>query len=898
MRPGLRVLFSWLLCWGGFLGLTLPSNVQAADPPSPPAFRLPADAAAPTRYSVEFTVAPDQDTFSGVVDIDLKFKKATSVLWLNAEKLQVKEASLEAGGQTVAARIIPTPKDFVGFQFSHAAGPGPARLHAVFQGMISRKDFQGIFQVKDGGQWYVYSQFENIAARRALPCFDEPGYKVPWQISLRVPKDLSALSNTPQVSEEDSADGMKAVKFGETPPLPSYLVAIAVGHFEFVDAGTTGQKHTHVRIVVPQGRAGEAKYAAETTPHIVDLLEKYFSIPYPYQKLDEVAIPLAGYAMEHPGLVTYGASLILAKPAEDTADRRHDWVSVAAHELAHQWFGDLVTTAWWDDIWLNEGFASWMANKIVNEYHPEWHMNISELNGYQGAMENDSLVSAREVRQPVKSDDDIANAFDSITYSKGSALLNMFESYMGQEEFRQGVHGYLEEYSWKNATSAEFLKALAGKRKEVAAAFSSFLDQAGVPLLTVRLECSGSPALALAQQRFLPLGSRGSAHEQWGIPVCASYPAAAGQGRDCMLLDRPSARLPLSKAQSCPAWVNANPGAVGYYRTLYKGNLLESLLADDARVLSPIEKVAMIGDMAALVDAGRMPLGQALGRIPTLAEDSTRQVVAKTLDILHGLQDNLVEPRLLARYRQYLEDVYGPRARALGWKAKPGDSEDSRILRPAILPLMADVAEDPEDIEEARKLAGAWLLDHKAVDPEMVGAVLVVAARHGDQNLFDRYRAAAKKEKDENIERDLLYAMGSFPQPEIAKEALSLVLTPEIDSRLALYIPFSVAARPETRDLAYDFVKDHWDALIAKLPTDTGADLPYIAADYCDEGHREDAAKFFQGRSTKYAGGPRTLDQVLEQIHLCAAYKKAQEPSVTQFLENYTSTGAKEAITR
>lgn len=898
MRAAIRVMISVGLALGGFIGLILPAFAWAGSQPAPPEFRLRPDVAVPIHYSVEFTVTPDQDTFTGVVDLDLEIKQSTAVLWLNAEKLQVKDAELQTGGQTLAARVIPTPKDFVGFQFDRAVGPGTARLHAVFQGVTSRKDMQGIFQVKDGGQWYVYSQFENIAARQAVPCFDEPGYKVPWHITLRVKKDLIALSNTPEISTEDSGEGMKVVKFAETPPLPSYLVAIAVGHFEFVDAGTTGQKHTPVRIVVPQGRAAEAKYAAETTPAIVNLLEKYFSIPYPYQKLDEVAIPLAGYAMEHPGLVTYGASLILAKESEDTPDRRHDWVSVAAHELAHQWFGDLVTTAWWDDIWLNEGFASWMANKIVNEYHPEWRMNISELNSYQGAMENDSLVSAREVRQPVKSDNDIANAFDSITYSKGSALLNMFESYMGPEEFRRGVRRYLDKYSWKNATSAEFLEALAGNQKDLAAEFSSFLDQAGVPLLTVQLDCSGAPSLLLKQERFLPLGSRGSAQQKWGIPVCASYPSGSAVERECMLLDQLSGRLMLAKAHACPGWVNANPDAVGYYRTLYRENLLDSLLADDAHVLSPIEKVSTIGDMAALVDAGQIPLGEALGRIPTLAGDSTRQVVTKTLGILSGLQDNLVEPRLLPRYRQYLEDVYGGQARALGWKAKPGESEDSRILRPAIMPLMADVVENPEDITQARKLADAWLQDHKAVDPEMLGAVLVVAARHGDRSLFDRYRAVARQEKDEKVLQALLYGLGSFPQPETIHKALSLVLTDEIDSHLALYIPFSVAAKPETRGLAYDFVKQNWDALIAKLPTDTGADLPFIAVGYCDEGHRQDAGSFFQGLSTKYAGGPRILDQVLEQIHLCAAFKKAQEPSVTDFLEHYNGTEAKGAIKR
>ena len=478
-------------------------RAQINEAPASPKFRLPGDVVGPLRYTLDLTVIPDQNSFTGVADIQLNFKKSATTLWLNAEKLKVKEATLTVGGASAPLKVVPADKDYVGFAFPSPVGPGEAKLHVSYQGEISRKDMQGIFQVKDGVEWYIYSQFEDIGARRAFPCFDEPGYKVPWQLTLHVKKDQVALSNTPIVSETDSSDGMKTVKFAETPPLPSYLVALTVGHLDFIDAGTAGKKNTRVRIVVPHGRGGEAQYSAETTPAIVNLLEDYFGIPYPYDKLDQVAIPLAEYAMEHPGLVTYGASIILVKPKEQTLGHQRLWTSVAAHELAHQWFGDLVTTEWWDDIWLNEGFASWMANKIVSRYHPEWHMEINELNSYQRAMENDSLVSARRVRQPIESNDDIANAFDSITYSKGSALLNMFENYMGADRFREGVRRYLTKYAWKNATSADFLGALAGNDTSISSAFSSYLDQPGVPLVTVMPSTSTFGAAACASQAWI-----------------------------------------------------------------------------------------------------------------------------------------------------------------------------------------------------------------------------------------------------------------------------------------------------------------------------------------------------------------------------------------------------------
>src|SRR4029077_11714727 len=427
--------------------------------------------------------------------------------------------------------------------------------------------------------------------RRAFPCFDEPSYKVPWQVTLNVPSDDGAFSNTAVLSEGPDSGGMKTVKFAETKPFPSYLVAIAVGPMDVVDAGLAGANHTAIRIIVPRGHGSEAQFAATTTGDIVKLLENYFGPPYPYEKLDEVAIPRIGYAMEHPGLVTYGVGFFLMKPDEATQETKRGTTSVMAHEPAHQWFGDLVTNAWWDDIWLNEGFASWMANKIINQYHPEWKMNIGELNAYQGAMGTDELVTSRKARQQILSDDDIANAFDGITYHKGSALLNMFEAYMGPEKFQAGIRAYLKKYSSGNATSSDFLQSVSVGDPTVAQAFSTFLDQPGVPLVTTHLSCGGgSTQLQLSQRRFLPRGSAGTADQLWDIPVCVRYPSSNGDERQCTLLTSKSATLRLGKVFGCPAWIYANAGEAGYYRVLYDGEMLGSVLKD-AKTLALPERV-------------------------------------------------------------------------------------------------------------------------------------------------------------------------------------------------------------------------------------------------------------------------------------------------------------------
>ena len=363
--------------------------------------------------------------------------------------------------------------------------------------MSSRTSTTGIFRQKTGDDWYAFTQFEATDARRAFPCFDEPSYKVPWRLALTIPKGDIAVSNTPVAKEVSAGDGLRTVIFEETKPLPSYLVAFGIGPFDVVDAGRAGIKHTPIRMIVPRGQASEARYAVETTGQILALLEKYFGTPYPYAKLDNLVIPqtVRFGAMENAGLITCNERILLAKPAEETADFKRGWASVCAHETAHQWFGDLVTLAWWDDTWLNESFATWMSRKIVEQWKPEWDTPVSNVAARAGTMEGDSLATARKIRQPIESKGDIDNAFDNISYGKGAAVLAMFEAWVGPEKFQKGVRRYLGEHAFGNATYKDFLNALEAEGGAgVGKAFATFLDQPGVPLVSLDLVCgSGAP---------------------------------------------------------------------------------------------------------------------------------------------------------------------------------------------------------------------------------------------------------------------------------------------------------------------------------------------------------------------------------------------------------------------
>jgi cytosol alanyl aminopeptidase len=646
-------------------------------------------------------------------------------------------------------------------------------------------------------------------------------------------------------------------------------------------------------MIVPKGRGRDARWAVEATGPILDLLEKYFDIPYPYEKLDHLVIPqTVGFgAMENPGLVTYVSTSILYKPEDETVAFRRGYASVCAHETAHQWFGDLVTMAWWDDVWLNESFATWMAAKIMTRWQPAWNTALNRVASSSSVMEADTLVTARRIRQPILTSGDIVNAFDGITYQKGSAVLGMFETWLGEEPFRRGVQRYLRTHIFGNATATDFLAAIAAETKNpaVPAAFSTFLDQAGVPLVTAGLECrAGTARLVLSQKRFLPVGSSGSAGQTWQVPVCAraGEPSAAAV---CMLLSAEAGELALPGTR-CPERVLLNPGSTGYYRTFYKGGLRAKLLADAGSHVTPADRVGILLDMAALAQSGDVSMASALALVPRFAGDADRHVVAATVRIAASAKDGLVPSELRANYGRFLEDTFGERARTLGFRSRPGEDDETKLLRTNLVGLVAENADDRVLGPEAAALARKWLKDRSAVEPEMMGIVLAAAARDGDAELFSAFRAEAMKTSDRRERRALLGALGFFRDPAVALEALRLTLSPDFDARESVAILRSEAGRPETRLLAWSFFQVRYDALVARLPRDYAAGFPGFFSGFSDATRRAEFEVFFKDRAPKAMGGDLRLAQALEAIHLHEALRAAQGESVSEFLAAYPAS--------
>ncbi len=865
-----------------------PGDAPATRPepvvPTPPSLRLPTTVR-PTSNVVDLTIDPASEDFTGSITSAIVVDTPTSVIWLNGEEIDISRATVTIGGAAQTAVVTAPKKGYLALSFASPLATGTGTLAIAYRGKMHRSDGDGIYTAQENGDWYAYTQFESTDARQAMPTFDEPSFKSTWKLTLHTKQPLVALSNTPIVTERPEANGMKAVEFAETKPLPAYLVAFTVGPYDIVEAGKT-KSGIPVRIVVPRGRSADAAYAAKVTVELLERTEQYFGTPFPYPKLDLVAFSVfnAG-AMENAGLITYRQGVLLTKPAEMTRGKEQRFATVTAHEIAHQWFGDYVTLAWWDDTWLNESFASWMETKIVSAWQPTWDLGIDAVSGMSGVMGQDSLDSARAIRQPVNTEQDIESSFDGITYGKGEAVLAMIERTLGADVFQRGVRAYLAKHAWGNATYDDFVAAMSeAAGKDLRPLFESFVKQSGVPLVEVKLACVAGqpPKLALTQRRYAPEGSKIDPKRTWTLPMCVRWGAGSKTGRDCTELSAASGELALS-APACPDWIAPNAGGGGYYRSQLEPALLTKLLGRARKVLDVAERVGLISDIDALVASGAVSKGVALALVADLAKDPSRHIVDVSIGIVAGI-DDMVGDKLRPSYQRFIKRLYLARARQLGWQPKPGEGTDAKELRPELLSLVAGTGNDPALVAEATKLAWKWLDDRTAVDPTVAPSVLGVAARYGNQALFDRLHAEAKKVTDRPERSRILGAIGAFADPKLVEQALALMLTDEFDLREAGGLSRGAMSDPRTRLVAYAFLKQHFDDISAKLPPAYRVYMAYFALPLCDDSFKPELEAFLTPRISKLDGGPRALAQAMEALSLCSVGRKAQTPAVEAFL--------------
>jgi len=599
-----------------------------------PALVFAAGGVRPTRYELDLRIVPKLATFAGTVRIDLSIQQHTESLQLNARDLTVRAAHLEAGGSRTPLQFSAAGEETIGARLPTAIGPGTARLEIEYSAPLSAKDNVGAFRRNVNGDWYVFTTFTAIEARRAFPCFDDPAFKTPWKITLHIERRQVAASNTPMVSEMDEPDGMKRVEFTPTQPLPSELVAFAIGPFDVVDAGVAGQRRVPVRILVPHGLSKATAAARDATAAILARLEEYTGMPYPWEKLDHLALVEGAYgATENPGLITYQQQILLADAERDTADRRRAMRETMTHELAHQWFGNLVTQASWTDVWLSESFATWMELKMSagDTAAAARRSNIMSLDGSD---------KSRPVRREMHSRAEMQDVYSPFVYNKGASVLAMIEDWLGPAAFQRGVRRYLREHAFGNATVDDLAQALRAETgRDVGPMLHGILDRAGVPVVTARTDC----ARVILQSSQAPL------------PVCLHWDG----GRKCVVTGTGSTEVKLD-GQGCPAWVSMNASGMGYYRSRVAVKNLDAILKSGYWQLTAPERLALVDDMGAMVTNGQIPIKAAVPLLTIVARDLEPAIVLAALRIATGLA--LVVPADQRQdYVQWLGLTFGVR---------------------------------------------------------------------------------------------------------------------------------------------------------------------------------------------------------------------------------------------
>lgn len=858
----------------------------AESQPAPPALRLPAGVR-PIRYSLDLRIVPAEPTFSGSIAIDLQLDAPTSLVWLNATELAISGSELRAGGAAQVATVVPGGPGYVGFRVPRPIDKGAAQLLVRFSGKLDSERSRGLYRVSEGpgaDDAYAYSFFEPTDARRAFPCFDEPSFKVPWKLTLHVKQQHVALANARVAAERAEPAGMKAVVMEESRPLPSYLVALVVGPFELIDGGRAGRAQTPIRFIVPRGRGGETGYARAVTPRIVDELEKFFAMPYPYAKLDVAVVPRFWGTMEHPGIVAIGQPLALIKPGEEGLRRQQSYANTTIHELAHYWFGDYVTCSWWNDVWLNEALGTWADGKLTDALEPAWKFTLGrDVSLLQDVMAADGQPTAQKIRLPVETTDAIQNSFDSrITYFKGMAVLRMVEHWVGEPKFLQAIRYYLGAHAWGNADADDFFAALRTQLgADAASVMQSFVEQPGVPIVSAALRCDGGGArVTLAQKRFFTAGEKPSA-QSWRLPVCMKWDG----GRSCALLDAPAKEVALP---ACPRWLLLNEDGAGYYHSRFDASTLSALRAPFASALTPRERAQVAADVSAEASQGTLPLSAALDLLPALLADADLRVYRHGVNLLWELHPRELDDIRLVAFGRVVARVLGERARTVGWAPGKDEDPDMANVRPLLLGMMARFAHDKAIVAQARERALGWLADRKAVAPDMVMPVLNLAGLGGDPQLFAQLLSAARQTTDRRERTLLLGTLGTFVDPLLNQRALAVVASKEFDLRDSVGIIFRALFTRETREAAWGFLQQHFDELSGRMRDDESLQLfESVPAAFCDARHRQQIEAFLTPRAARHAGAHHALADGLARSITCEAAFARNHGAIAAFLAKY-----------
>jgi alanyl aminopeptidase len=869
-------------------GTTLESDV--------PVGRL-GDTVVPVHYRLELRIDPTQESFSGKVSIDAKTSDPLDSIWMHGKDLEVDEIFLtDADGNRVAAS----------YEQRHDSGVSLVSLEqTVDAGTVTidirfHRPFEtgtnGLFRVLRGEDAYVATQMEPIAARKVFPGFDEPAFKVPFDLVLVTRADHAAITTTPEIARETADDGYVRRVFDTTRPMPTYLLAFVVGPYDIVDYGTipanaVRDRGLPLRAIAARGLGERLDYALENTDGILTVLEQYFGTPYPYRKLDLIAVPGGfGGAMENIGAITYNEFLLLMDENSPISQRR-SYTAVHAHELGHMWFGNLVTPEWWNDIWLNESFASWIMYKAADAYWPDGEFDRETQKRALRAMGGDSLAAARQIREPVDHNHSISDAFDGITYLKGGGVLAMLERYVGEDAFQAGVRLHMKRHADKTATAEDFITSVAegSDRAEIEAAFKSFIEQPGVPLLSTRLDCAdpANPQLIVSQQRYAPLGSTIDPESgQWHVPMCIAYSTGGEEQSQCALLNESEQTIDLD-ADSCPSIVHPNADGAGYYRFAFDDAGWSSLI-EEVPDMVPAEALALGDSLHAAFRAGKVSADTYVAGMVALVNHDTWDVADAATSHLESIT-NILDAEQLPAVERAFRDIVGPRFARL----PDGDDAGTALLSERMQSFLVVMAKDREMREPLARDAAARIgLDGDA-DPSAVPAgeletVLTIGVQDIGEPFFDLLLEQAQTDEDPAFRAAARGALARVEDPALVRKLQAALLEGKFQGSEFLGIVFDQMFREATTELTHAWLVENYDEIFEQLPDSYRARaLPALGSAFCSAERADEWQAYIEARAEQLPGYERTLAKATESVRLCAALRDAKAAELVTAFRNY-----------
>jgi puromycin-sensitive aminopeptidase len=769
-------------------------------------YRLPGNVR-PLLYAAEISLDLEGQRFEGRETISLRLDDAVDEIVLHAVDLAIASAAVRTGGTSCPARVAYAPESETAvLSFDRPIPTGHAELSLSWQGSMSH-GLRGLYRA---GRMAV-TQFEPADARRVFPCFDEPCFKAPWALVVEAPAGLTILSNGEASSPEERA-GRQRISFRETPPLPTYLVALACGPMAAGPAEVA--RGVPVRTWTAPEKSRLSGFGQQVAMEALPRLEDYFGMPYAFGKLDQLGVPdFEAGAMENAGLVTYREAALLLDPATAALAVQKRVAEVVTHELSHQWFGNWVTMEWWDDLWLNESFATWMAYKIVDAWRPGWRVWLDFDAGKAAALHLDALRSTHPIHAEVRNPEDMGESFDLITYEKGGAVLRMLEGFLGEDPFREGIRLYMRRHARGNAAADDLWAALSqASGQPVLELAHAWIGKPGFPV--VKVERAGR-RLRLAQRRFLSESGAEEPGATWPVPMVIRYRDGGGTREHRALLRGAEEEVELP-GRGEVEWVFANAGSTGFYRVDH-GVAGAAALARHLGDLGPAERIALLADEWALVRRGDRPIGPFLDLCSASGSEADYAVLEELSARLAAVEHRL-EGAVRDGFQAFVRGLLGPPLRALGWEPRPGEDDGVRLRRAALVRSLGLTGRDPAAIAEARARLDRLLAgDAGALEPNLHEAAVAMVAREGDPARFDQFQARFSGEADPAYKRRYLVALAAFESAPLASRARDLALSDFVPLQDAASFIAGLLANRVVRDGAWSMLRERWAAVLARL---------------------------------------------------------------------------------